>query len=434
MRLFNTLNQDFLRGLRIVVGVIVSMALLAGIGGLPAHDAQASPDIVITHYSGDARASYLVFGEIVGMRDHHFEPPDTVATAQVQFGSGAGQAAAFQSALGINAVEASANFGSGRQARFDGSTFFSVTVRNTTRRGIPITFKFVINGGELRIENFAGFDDPLQSIGAHVFASIDIFGISGGGTWRFPLQLTKDGNGNPILLNNFDGFGIKDDFGVGTPNVRGPFFDGDAVFVTIDRFEAGFPIGVLPEAHTHAALGVYYNMAARVLVEGSAPIGGLAAIGDPFSLSSGGGGEDVGAQLFINGMDLGQFPFGEPSPVVPVAIDIKPKSDRNSINPHSSGVVPVAILTTSVNDGDSVDFDAATVDPLSVAFGPNGALAAKGKGHIQDADGDGDDDLVLHFRTQETGLQCGDTQAVLTGVTFDGQSIEGVDVINTAGC
>jgi hypothetical protein len=87
-----------------------------------------------------------------------------------------------------------------------------------------------------------------------------------------------------------------------------------------------------------------------------------------------------------------------------------------------------------VNDGDSVDFDAATVDPLSVAFGPNGALAAKGKGHIQDADGDGDDDLVLHFRTQETGLQCGDTQAVLTGVTFDGQSIEGVDVINTAGC
>lgn len=107
---------------------------------------------------------------------------------------------------------------------------------------------------------------------------------------------------------------------------------------------------------------------------------------------------------------------------------------NNPINLKSRGVVPVAILTTSVNDGDSVDFDATTVDPLSVAFGPNGATEAHAEGHIEDADGDGDDDLVLHFRTQETGIRCGDTQAVLTGETSDGHSIEAVDLVNVIGC
>ena len=45
-----------------------------------------------------------------------------------------------------------------------------------------------------------------------------------------------------------------------------------------------------------------------------------------------------------------------------VEIDIKPGSDPNSINLRSKGVIPVAILTTE-------DFDATTVDPLSVEFG-----------------------------------------------------------------
>jgi DNA-binding beta-propeller fold protein YncE len=110
-----------------------------------------------------------------------------------------------------------------------------------------------------------------------------------------------------------------------------------------------------------------------------------------------------------------------------VAIDIKPGSDPNSINPKSKGNIPVAILTTG-------DFDATTVDPLSVEFGPDGATESHGRGHIEDVDGDGDGDLVLHFRTQDTGIQCGDTSASLTGETFGGQVIEGSDSINTVGC
>jgi hypothetical protein len=112
--------------------------------------------------------------------------------------------------------------------------------------------------------------------------------------------------------------------------------------------------------------------------------------------------------------------------VIEVAIDIKPGSFPNSINPNSNGIIPVAILTTAA-------FDATTVDPLSVEFGPNGATESHGKGHIEDADGDGDLDMVLHFKTQQTGIQCGDTDATLTG-TANGQNITGTDAIQTVGC
>jgi hypothetical protein len=110
-----------------------------------------------------------------------------------------------------------------------------------------------------------------------------------------------------------------------------------------------------------------------------------------------------------------------------VLIDIKPGSDPNSVNPRSNGVIPVAVLTTE-------DFDAATIDPDSVQFGPDQAMKAHRHGHLGDVDEDGDIDLILHFRTQETGIECGATSATLTGWTFDGMMIEGADSVRTVGC
>ncbi|AJW70263.1 choice-of-anchor C family protein [Nitrosopumilus adriaticus] len=111
-------------------------------------------------------------------------------------------------------------------------------------------------------------------------------------------------------------------------------------------------------------------------------------------------------------------------PVTPVDIDIKPGSDVNPVNTKSKGVIPVAVYSTA-------DFDATTIDPDTVVFGPNGAAESHGKAHIEDVNGDGLDDVVLHFKTQESGIAKGDTEATLTGATFDGTAIEGSDNIRT---
>ncbi len=120
--------------------------------------------------------------------------------------------------------------------------------------------------------------------------------------------------------------------------------------------------------------------------------------------------------------------------VVAAAIDVKPGSDPNAVNPRSKGKIPVAILTTSTADGDPFEFDAWDADPLSLAFGPDGAGIAHAYGHAEDVDRDGDLDMVVHFKTRETGIACGDTEATLAGETFGGQPIEGTDSIRTVGC
>lgn len=114
-------------------------------------------------------------------------------------------------------------------------------------------------------------------------------------------------------------------------------------------------------------------------------------------------------------------------PLVLVSIDLKPGDSPNSVNPRSHGVIPVAILSDS-------GFDATTVDPLSVRFGAGGAVPAHDTGELEDVNGDGRLDLVLHFRTQESGIACGDTSVSLTGKTLQGQAFRGSDSLVTVGC
>ena len=134
--------------------------------------------------------------------------------------------------------------------------------------------------------------------------------------------------------------------------------------------------------------------------------------------------------------------------VVPVKINIKPGSNPNSINPPR-GTIPVAVLTTEAGEmGLPLAFDATTIDPLTVRFGPadlifdelGGAFERHNRGHIEDSreldekTKDGDLDMVLHFRTSETGLEAGDTEACVKGQFFANGGLHkffGCDAVRT---
>ena len=134
-----------------------------------------------------------------------------------------------------------------------------------------------------------------------------------------------------------------------------------------------------------------------------------------------------GSGIYYDNVVFRRAPLG-------IDIDIHPDSYPNSINPRSRGVVPVAILG-------SATFDVTAVDVTTLSFGPAGASPFHRlndpftyNDHLRDVNFDGYLDLVTHYRTQNTGIACGDESATLTGATLDDVPIEGSDSLSTVGC
>lgn len=110
-----------------------------------------------------------------------------------------------------------------------------------------------------------------------------------------------------------------------------------------------------------------------------------------------------------------------------IDIDIEPGSDANSINTNGKGFIPVAILGSDA-------FDANDVDATTLTFGPGEATPAhRAGGHLKDVNHDGFDDLVSHYRIQDTGLNPGDTEACVDGTTTSGTPIHGCDAVRIDG-
>ncbi|MGI0024041.1 MAG: serine hydrolase [Nitrososphaera sp.] len=118
--------------------------------------------------------------------------------------------------------------------------------------------------------------------------------------------------------------------------------------------------------------------------------------------------------------------------VIPVQINIRPGSFSNPVNLKSHGAIPLAILTTAEGEyGLPVAIDATMIDPLSVLFGtrdallntnsPGGATETHGTDHPEDTleldevTSDGDLDMILHFKSSESGLVATDTEACVMG-------------------
>jgi hypothetical protein len=115
--------------------------------------------------------------------------------------------------------------------------------------------------------------------------------------------------------------------------------------------------------------------------------------------------------------------YSPPVATLSVIIDIKPGDSTNTINPKSSGKIPVAILS-------SASFDASTqVDIPTLTFGHSGDEHSLAMCGIQNVNADGLMDLLCHFDTQASALQTGDTVAVLKGKTKAGVAFQASDTV-----
>ncbi|HVS13279.1 MAG TPA: serine hydrolase [Thermoanaerobaculia bacterium] len=131
--------------------------------------------------------------------------------------------------------------------------------------------------------------------------------------------------------------------------------------------------------------------------------------------------------------------------VLGIAIDIDnpvPLPPGTGVKANLGPRVQVTALSTHSDEpGAPVAFDATLIDRASVRFGQRapvwngtGGAAKDGGERIRDVDKNGSDDMVLSFRTGETGLVAGDGEACMKGLYEDGGQLFrffGCDLVET---
>jgi hypothetical protein len=300
--------------------------LVTTLAPLPA----VAQDFLLSRLTGEAHAAIHLanpgFPDPPPAHDALLPPLDTVAFAEVKRNLGGvfnAHAAAFQSAFGINATFAEVtDYFPEITGSFEvtASTHYQVEVGSTSDlTGQPIPFEFVINGGELRIEDFAQFEPFAAFGGAFVTATINILFSDVGGIWQFSAHLTKDeATGLPIVREHL---GNMDEFGLDIFPTLTPFMDGADAVVTIPEIHGTV---MLEGEDFGGGIGVLfdYDMEAMVQMVNVAfgNTGALAGITDPFALgtpedpSDDRPGLGTGVSLLLNGQPFDAFPVIVPAP------------------------------------------------------------------------------------------------------------------------
>lgn len=135
----------------------------------------------------------------------------------------------------------------------------------------------------------------------------------------------------------------------------------------------------------------------------------------------------------INNAAVVQLAVDNSIGAVHAVIDIKPGNSANQINLKSKGVIPVAILTTRLADGDAYDFDVSQIDLSSLTLSGAKTLIQGDSGNtavFKDVDNDGDIDLLAQFYSNELNLDSYSTRAFLEGILLNGDSFSGTDKIH----
>ena len=113
-------------------------------------------------------------------------------------------------------------------------------------------------------------------------------------------------------------------------------------------------------------------------------------------------------------------------------VDIKPGDGPNCVNPKSPGLVPVAILGGAVNVKTIVQSSLEIDDDANATTaGVKAAMTA-----IKDVNGDGVNDLIMQFKTQNlsaAGLLSDGRTLYLTARLTDGAQLIGSDVVYLSG-
>jgi hypothetical protein len=129
----------------------------------------------------------------------------------------------------------------------------------------------------------------------------------------------------------------------------------------------------------------------------------------------------------------GPIPYLVVSTTSTHTVDIVVRAKIPVDNITDDDVINTVITSASVAILGSIDLDATQVDFSTVTFGRDGASPVH-DGHVEDVNVDGFMDLEFHFKTQETGIVCGDTEVTLMGGTFGGMQFTGTDTVKTVEC
>lgn len=112
---------------------------------------------------------------------------------------------------------------------------------------------------------------------------------------------------------------------------------------------------------------------------------------------------------------------------VDVQVNVKTDADFKA-----EGVIPVVVLSKSIEKGDDYDFDVRAIDGSSVRFGPNHvkplddlsdpAVVAR---QVRDLDGDGKLEYVFRFPREGSGVDEERAGGCIEGRTVDGERFRG---------